>query len=74
MVVGRIAHRGVPKIPVGVVKPGRISPGIPAPFWPVSSVIVLCAATTKAGNACKARPVAGSQVCVGHARQVKADE
>ena len=30
---------------------------------------VFCSATTRHGAACKARPVSGSDLCVGHTRQ-----
>ena len=39
---------------------------------PVSPVRAICSATTRAGNACKARPVHGSELCIGHTRQMAA--
>ena len=30
---------------------------------------VFCSATTRHGAACKARPVSGSDLCIGHTRQ-----
>ena len=31
--------------------------------------VAACSATTRAGTACKARPVGGSDLCIGHTRQ-----
>jgi len=36
---------------------------------PVSPATAFCSATTRAGNPCKARPVGGSDICIGHTRQ-----
>ena len=32
-----------------------------------------CSATTRAGNPCKARPVGGSDLCIGHTNQARAE-
>mgnify|MGYP001263788515 FL=1 len=62
-------------------RPGHYAPGesddarpIPGvtnfvPEDPVSPVTAFCSATTRAGNPCKARPVGGSDICIGHTRQ-----
>jgi hypothetical protein len=62
-------------------RPGHYAPGeaagarpIPGvttfvPEAPVSTATAFCSATTRAGNPCKARPVGGSDICIGHTRQ-----
>ena len=39
---------------------------------PVSLATAFCSATTRAGAPCKARPVHGSDICIGHTRQMAA--
>ena len=39
---------------------------------PVSPATAFCSATTRAGAPCKARPVHGSDICIGHTRQMAA--
>tara|TARA_R110002012_G_scaffold271952_1_gene457295 strand:- start:965 stop:1228 length:264 start_codon:yes stop_codon:yes gene_type:complete len=63
------------------VRPGHYAPGEtsgarPLPGVtefveevPVSDVKAFCSATTRAGTPCKARPVGGSDICIGHTRQ-----
>ena len=43
--------------------------GPPKQGEPPISPGVFCSATTRHGAACKARPVSGSDLCVGHTRQ-----
>ena len=50
----------------------RLVPGVSGPpkqGEPPISPGVFCSATTRHGAACKARPVSGSDLCVGHTRQ-----
>jgi hypothetical protein len=59
--------------------PSHYAPGEIAGSRPVAGVTVfedpppisqgLCSATTRNGDACKAHPVRGSDLCVGHTRQ-----
>ena len=37
---------------------------------PVSPATAICSATTRAGAPCKARPGHGSELCIGHTRQM----
>ena len=39
------------------------------PDVPPSPVVPFCSSTTHAGNACKARPVHGTDLCIGHTNQ-----
>jgi hypothetical protein len=39
------------------------------PEEPPSPVVPFCSSTTHAGNACKARPVHGTDLCIGHTNQ-----
>lgn len=43
--------------------------GSPTRGEPPISPGVFCSATTRRGAACKARPVSGSDICIGHTRQ-----
>ena len=43
--------------------------GPPTTGEPPISHGVFCSATTRRGAACKARPVSGSDLCIGHTRQ-----
>ncbi len=50
----------------------RLVPGVSGPpkkGEPPISPGVFCSATTRHGAACKARPVSGSDLCIGHTRQ-----
>lgn len=59
---------------VGVPQPNRRLPGRPVASYPYRKPVSACSATTKAGNACKAKPVKGEGMCVGHLRQVNTVE
>lgn len=43
------------------------------PDVPPSPVVSFCSATTRAGNDCKARPVHGTDLCIGHTNQKAAE-
>ena len=43
------------------------------PEEPPSPVVSFCSATTRAGNDCKARPVHGTDLCIGHTNQKAAE-
>ena len=55
----------------GEVQGARAIPGVTefVEEVPVSHAKAFCSATTRAGNPCKARPVGGSDICIGHTRQ-----
>jgi len=63
-------------------RPGHYAPGEASGARPVPGVTEFvepevvpaasCSATTRAGNPCKARPVGGSDLCIGHTKQARA--
>jgi len=64
--------------------PGHYAPGQVAGARPIPGVtefveeieetsVASCSATTRAGNPCKARPVGGSDLCIGHTNQARAE-
>jgi hypothetical protein len=63
---------------------GHYAPGEAKGARPVAGVtefnepevvpVVSCSATTRAGNPCKAHPVGGSDLCIGHSKQVRAEQ
>ena len=67
-------------------RPGHYAPGQVAGARPMPGVtefgeetveapsVAACSATTRAGNACKARPVSDSDLCVGHTKQAGAKQ
>ena len=60
----------------GESRDARPVPGVTAYVDEVLSTVTaqhFCSATTRAGNPCKARPVGGSDICIGHTRQKAAD-
>jgi hypothetical protein len=58
----------------GQVKGSRPMPGVTEFVEEIKETSVAsCSATTRAGNPCKARPVGGSDLCIGHTNQARAE-
>ena len=57
----------------GEVKGARPVPGVTAFVEPEVISAASCSATTRAGNPCKAHPVSGSDFCIGHTKQMRAE-
>lgn len=62
-------------VPAGAYSPNQASGSILVAGigeWaeePIKEGTFGCSATTKSGNPCKARPLTGSDLCVGHTKQ-----
>ena len=57
----------------GQAKGSRPMPGVSEFVEPEVVPVASCSATTRAGNPCKAHPVSGSALCVGHTKQARAE-
>ena len=56
----------------GQARGSRPMPGVSEFVEPEVAPVASCPATTRAGNPCKAHPVSGSDLCVGHTTQARA--
>jgi len=56
----------------GEVRGARPVPGVTEFIESEAVPVASCSATTRAGNPCKAHPVSGSALCIGHTKQMAA--